>query len=313
MSCLDFAQFDARLRELTCGRAELTRPEWAELYGIVVRVLRAERLLIYTSLPGTPEEYINDYFQDRILRVGAAGSCIDHTCALVKFYFQYLQRQVDAAYLGDQSGSSPPQADGQPDRIELETARQALESWQQGEQAPETLGALVDLAAQVCEQQGLGQPLTGALGDVASAFERHLGLQLSALRGAAQDFLFAVGPWSKLSDDAWWIRLYLRRHQCPDQDRGDSTGPEPLSRLEQLCNVPAYHRKAVKLGVAVPKGQAAAFAAFAKSYRGRWLISVGIPVDPEHQAEMAIALKILCVVALSGDGPATDACGRLLP
>jgi hypothetical protein len=320
MSCRDFARYDARLRELTSRRPDLTGTEWAELYGIVRRVLMAERHSIYGSIIGTPEELVQDYFQDKIFRHGSAAGTIEHTCALAHFYLQYLQRRVDKRRVDNQPGAADS-AGREPapvERIDAELARSALASWQGGETDAETVGILVDLAAHAVERQLQGRQTAAELAlitELAEAFEQHLGMRLPAILGSALDFLSGSGPWADLAADAWWIRLYLRRHQCPEEDPccPERSGPEALYRLADECRVPAYHRKAVKLGVAVPKGGDAAYAAFAKSYRGQWLTALGIPVDAAHRAEMAVALKIQCLAALSGQGPATDPCGRLLP
>jgi hypothetical protein len=314
MSCRDFAEYDARLRELTFRRNNLSRAEWAELYGIVVRVLSAERLDIHAALPGTPEDYIHDYFQDRIFRQGPAGSRILHTCALTRFYLQYLQNRLNREHVDN----APPYDAGNgelPERIDVETAHKALALWQQGDQDAETVSALTDLVAQAVQHALSAREPDASAAALVDDLQRYMGLRVSAIVAAAFDFLFASGPWTGLAGDAWWIRLYLRRHQCSEPRPGcpDDGGPEPLSALRTECRVQSYHHKAIKLGVAVPKGGDAAYAAFANSYRGQWLVSLGVPVDRAHRTEMAIALKILCVAALSGQGgPATDNCGRLL-
>jgi len=316
MSCWHFQQFDARLKELTSRRPGLTREEWGELYEIVWRVLRAEHAGLVESLARTADECLQDFFEDKLWRNGAASGAIHHVCALAFYYKRYLLdlRDISERETPQKGSSAGREEDLPPARIDVAQAERALEDWQSGDSDPELAQDLVDLVADTVERQLAGEPVDADIERVAQALEHYLGIRLADIVDSALEFLFASGPWAKLENDGWWIRLYLRRDRCPEVDARNpgATSREARYLLARECKVPSYHQKAVKLGVAIPKGRDAAYAAFGKSYRGQWLVSLNLPVDREHHLEMAVALRIQCLVALSRHGPATDECGRLL-
>jgi len=276
VTCLNPDDYNEDLRDLWRRRQTLSRAEWGELYRIVVCVLRVRRLRILQALPGSLDEYILDFFQDKVMRVGPAGGEIAHTGALVTFFRRYL---IDC--LRDQRGPYPP----------LYPPPDPLDPPDGGHDSEYLLDQVVEFFDWILR----GSPPGAEIESVARDVERYHGIRIMDILDSAQQFLAGAGDWSKLKDDSWWIRLYLRFYFCPE--KGDGVA---MKALAQQYDVRSYFYKAVKLGIKVPKAAgAAALEAFRKSYRGQWLASLGIPVDEDHRTAMDIALKILCLAALN--------------
>lgn len=304
MTCRRFEALDAPLRDLWRRRATLSRAEWGELYGVVWRVLSAQRLALLQALPGNADEYIQDFFQDKVMRFGKNAGEIAHTGALVVFFERYLASCLRAlpktTILPSRTGSDPD--DPPPDPLESQTNRDALKAFLCGDQDPADLQQLLDLVADALAGVLSDVPGAVAADSMVALIEQYLGIHLIEVLTSARHFLAGDGDWVALKSDRWWIRPYLREHFCSESGEGLA-----LSALARRYRVPAYHYKAVKLGVTVPGGEAAALAAFSQSYRGQWLRSLGIPVDADHRIEMALALKILCLIALNSQEPSVRA------
>lgn len=289
---------EGRLRDLWKRRPTLSEPEWAELYGIVANVLANKCPDLIAQLPGAGEEYVQDYFLDKVLSLGNPGDEIHHAGALVVFYKRYLLSRLRDPYLrrvlGPRSGDAGDDSEATP----LEKALDVQAREADAGEHPATVRHLTDwVASELGPLSGDAAPGSDP-SDVHALFMRHLGVDLEEVEAAARAFLQGRDDWSHLAGDAWWIRLYLRCHFCPEKPDAMA-----LSTLERRHRIPSYHYKAVSLGVSVPKHRDAALAAFRESYRGQWLARLGIPVDPDHLLEMSLALKVLCLVALQSEEP----------
>nr|WP_141657225.1 hypothetical protein [Thiocapsa sp. KS1] len=275
----------------------LTSLEWGRLYTIVWNVIANKYTDLIAALPGTGEDYIQDFFQDKVLALGNQGDEIHHAGALVVYYKRYLlghlrhpsvTRRVVPVGGQPNDESAPTPLDGALD----DRAKEA-----DATDDPSVSRDLVDSIA------ALIKPLVSELDsgeggrDIQRLIQRHLGVDLENAVQSSLDFLAGRDDWSHLASEAWWIGLYLRCHFCPDHDAF------ALSTLARRHRIPSHHYKAVALGVTVPKQQDAALEAFRASYRGQWLISLGISVDPDHLPEMSLALKVLCLVALMSQEP----------
>ena len=290
---------DETLRDLWSRRPTLTKVEWDTLYLIVVRVLRRGYVEVLSSLPEKRDWYIQNYFIDRVLRFENPGE-IYHAGALLHFFRNYLFDQIDALHALPLVPGHPPNdphpAGDMPAFGNAGLPGTAIESRHDGDEdsAARDSRKLIDQIVTLA-----GEALAGSLDATRAAgledIERYLGVSLPRVIASARRFLKGDGEWSALRDDGWWIGIYLREHHCPE--RG-----EALYRLAQRHAIPSHHHKALRLGVTVPKDDARALAAFASSLRGQWLRSLNIPVDAWHVLEIMLALKILCLVALSEQG-----------
>ena len=83
---------DELLRDLTERRPCLDKAEWTTLYAVVCRNLKGRRWDALAKLAdtGTLEDYIQDYFEDKIFRLDGPRQVIYHTGALRRFFRQYL-------------------------------------------------------------------------------------------------------------------------------------------------------------------------------------------------------------------------------
>lgn len=289
---------DARLRDLWGRRATLSMPEVEALYSIVHCVLRPKFGDLLAQLSMRSEEAIHDFFIDKVLALADHGSQIDHAGALAVYYKRFLlsllrdpyrKRRVvtpsDAEDIAGSSATSEEQGLGRP--ADGETDDDGVSRQQLEDLIAAQLGPLLP------DTQTSGP--TSKIRDVVAQF---LGVDLDHVIREAQDFLDGQGSWSQLATQRDWIRLYLRCHLCPERE--DAVA---LNSLARKYSIPSYHHRAVKLGVTVPLRQDAALAAFRGSYRGQWLTSLGIAIDPDHLLEIALALKMLCLVALKSQEP----------
>ncbi|WP_200388268.1 hypothetical protein [Thiocapsa imhoffii] len=276
---------EERLLDLWRRRATLSEPEWYELYALVNSTLSNRGLDLIARLGGTHEEYIQDFFEDKVLMLSQHNQELYHRGALIFYYERYLISRLRDPYLkhglapmeDNEEQSAVDRGDSHEDEAAM---RQQLSDWLAIELGP-----------------SLGTE-TGS--DIRELITDFFGVDLEHVLTAARDFLHGRGAWSHLAADSGWIQLYLGCHFCLD---GEMSRSISLNTLARRHGIPSYHSRAVKLGITVPKQQDAALVAFRKSYRGQWLLSLGIEVDPEHQLEMALALKILCLVALKEQEP----------
>lgn len=269
---------EARLLDLWRRRATLSESEWHALYALVGATLANRNADLIARLGGTREEYIQDFFEDKVLTLNQNNQELYHRGALAFYYERYLISRLRDPYL--KHGFAPAEDDEEQSAVDLQddtedeaAIRRQLSDW---------------LALEL-------ESSTEAEADARTLIADVLGLDLERVLTAARDFLYGQGSWTHLAADSGWIRLYLACHFCPD---GEARAPISLNTLARRHGIPSYHMRAVKLGITVPKQQDAALAAFRTSYRGQWLLALGIDVDPEHQLEMTLTLKILCFVAL---------------
>ncbi|QVL49491.1 MAG: hypothetical protein KFB96_02935 [Thiocapsa sp.] len=289
---------DERLRDLWRRRATLSQREWEALYSIVHSVLKPKFGELLGQLSVTPEEAIQDFFEDKVFALGDHNSEIDHAGALMVYYKRFLlsllrdpyrKRRVATPSDADSVAASSDQIDkagldqsANADSGDDSFSRQHLEDW-----------IVAQLDPQLPDADKGGQP-----SETRAVVAQFIGVDLDEVVREAQAFLGGQGRWSHLAKQSDWIQLYLRCHLCPEQ--ADAVA---LSTLARKYNIPSYHHRAVKLGVTVPLRQDAALAAFCSSYRGQWLISLGIKIDPDHLLEISLALKVLCLVALKSQEP----------
>ena len=89
-------------------------------------------------------------------------------------------------------------------------------------------------------------------------------------------------------------RIYVGLHLCPDQAEA-----LPLSTLASRYDIPSYHARARKLGITRTKQEITADG-YERTSLGQWLAGeLNIRLLPAHGPALHIALKILCLVALS--------------
>jgi hypothetical protein len=289
---------DESLRDLWRRRDTLSEVEWAELYAAVFRILRYRYKDLVAQIGSTPEESIQDFFQDKVFVV--SGGELVHAGALVVFYKNYLlsrlrepriQRETSFQSNSLLGGETSSQSD------DLPNSGVSAQDEGQGDigGVQSVVDSITEMLLEGPADMPLKLPVDSVLRDVVL---QYTGVDLERVVQGAADFLHGKGEWADLANDAWWMRLYLRCHFCPE-----SEDAIPMSQIARRYSVPSYHSKAIKLGVTVPKGRDAALEAFRDSYRGRWLVSVGVPIDPEHLLEMSVSLKILCAVALRSQEP----------
>lgn len=295
----DDGDLNDRLRDLWRRRADLTAGEWDELYGITVTALRGCYRSLLDQLPASPEDYIQDFFEDKVFSLNNPGNEIAHRGALARFYKRYLLSCLRDPEVRDRTHSQEAATEEHAERSPLQKALDEKAVEEAAIEDPAAIQQLVDWVAEevvgLIPGAGAGPAPSGAQALVS----QFMGVDLGLAARSALDFLSGRGNWAHLRKDVWWIRLYLSCHFCPDdpQDR------MALDTLRRAWSIPSHHYKAVLLGVSVPKQQDAAFAAFRGSLRGRWLTGLGVPVDLEHRFEMSLALKVLCLAALSLETP----------
>lgn len=259
-----------QLRDLWSRRATLSVAEWETLYAIVYHLLKPKFRPLVAELAMTPEEAIQDFFADKVFALADNATEVYYSGALGVFYMRYLISLQRDPYV---QLRVPPERDSE-----------GLDA------------ALTGVPQSFLNQAAISESSDGSAPSLSlrDAATQLLGIALEDITCEARDFLNGQGHWSALADESHWIRLYLRCHQCPDQE--DAI---PVSTLARRHQIPSPHDRAVKIGVTVPKRQDAALEAFRASYRGQWLSHLGIPIDPEHVEEMSLALKMLCLVALN--------------
>jgi len=91
-------QDDSALKDLWARRRDLTEAEWGRLYAIVVAALSSYRPQILASLKEDNDVYVQDFFQDKVLRPDL-GSRLDHVGALRVAYKRYLHDRYDSEQL----------------------------------------------------------------------------------------------------------------------------------------------------------------------------------------------------------------------
>lgn len=169
-------QLDAQLCDLWARRSELNEAEWTRLYEIVTGVLKANKPRILASLPGEHEDYVYEYFSEKVYRFDLASQC-HHAGALSVFYRRFLE-----------------------DKLDSQTRRGSFE---QAEHLLDRADGAEDEATSIIEQEAsLLSP--SSLIDEAM---RESGLQHDAVAASA-------GRWLEGSED--WVRLAVAYSYCPD-------------------------------------------------------------------------------------------------
>ena len=116
-------QLDAELCDLWAGRRDLDEKGWLRLYSITVSVLKNYKPRELAGLPEDRDVYIQDFFEDKVLRVDSLSRC-DHIGAVRIYYLNYLRDLIrskqsrskwEVADKHDPDGDSPPSLDEAPD------------------------------------------------------------------------------------------------------------------------------------------------------------------------------------------------------
>ena len=81
---------DAELKDLWTHRSDLDEAGWARLYEIVTSTLMAYRPSELAGLPEERDVYVQDFFEDKVLRLDLLSRC-DHVGALRVYYLNYLR------------------------------------------------------------------------------------------------------------------------------------------------------------------------------------------------------------------------------
>jgi hypothetical protein len=279
---------------LAAGDAQACR----EVYPVLWSILSRRRFTEYGPLIAAGEgkrELFDDFFADKIWRrVGALPLQINLTWLSVT-YRNYLLDRL-APVLRHARHHEPLQTqDG------ASGGKRSDESASDGDFDTEYLAVAAP-----------GQ-------DPADQFDRQW-ISPDALRRAAAAFLNAKGRWAHLEPERWWIRLYLARHACAEED-----GREALSTLARRRNIRNYAEKARWLGIThLRPGAGAALkfgitpglsrreelvrrlAAFRATLLGQWVETLDQDAGDEDPAEQAArivrlteaALQVLCCAAL---------------
>ena len=279
---------EPRLVELWGRRDALAESQWEELFLLVQRCLGRVRLPEYDMLPAhSPEELILDYFVDNVLlrsmRASAATSALDHSGALIEYFRRYLIQRGRAEQRRPTGRPEGPAGAGAASGSDADAP------------AP-VVTRLPDPASTALAAPGAPAPIAPewlvrfrpGLDEVL----RDVHLSPARVVQAAEALLRGHGAWADLAGDAWWIRLYLAEHHCPD----DGT---PLLTLSRRHDIRSYDYKARKLGITWMRGGFRSPADFAGTYLGRWVASLGLAIDAEHITAVSAVLEILCLVALS--------------
>lgn len=284
---------EAALRDLWSRRPQLTHAEWTALYQLIHGFLKHRYWPELQSLPGTRDEYIHDYFVDKVLMGGAQGGEIHHAGVLAVFFRRYLISVLRSPYVRRRQDDDATDGEGLTPS-DLEDAQPADGGGRDSHplvSSGDPTRDLLDLVAVEVRTLLTANHLDPEEREVCQQLRAHYGLWVPAILSSARDFLTAHGLWERLRADSGWIMLYLREHFCPE----NGVALDALRRQHQIAS---HHYKARKLGITVPKDDQAALALFRESYRGQWLTTLGIPVDNAHRVEMALALQMLCLVAL---------------
>jgi len=125
----------------------------------------------------------------------------------------------------------------------------------------------------------------GWLGDTDCACQDGIeGIDSCALQDSARKFL-------RDHDD--WVVIYLALHFCHGRER------LPLSKIQRIYQIPSYHYKAVKLGIAPPRGGYAGITQFSDTMIGTWLGDNGIALNEDQRHIIRHAFDLLCLEAFA--------------
>lgn len=167
---------DAELRGLWARRSELTEAELVRLYEIVTGVLVAYRPRLLASLPGEREDYVHEYFVEKVLRHDLSSQC-HHVGALFGFYTNFLKDRLKSQIRrGSSELSEHLLEDGDGAEVDAPSLNDQAEAL-----LPES--SLVDEAMR---ESGLAPALVAA----------------------------SAGRWLAESED--WVRLAVAYSYCPD-------------------------------------------------------------------------------------------------
>lgn len=277
--------FNSQLTALWQRRADLNQLEWTQLYQLVCQCLRGKNKSLLETLPGERDEYIHDFFIDKVFSNTNNGSVVHHCGALVKFYERYLIDRKRALPLKTKADIEP-EDDSEEDAEQKVLDKLAALDFEHLDET-EDLNRIIDKLELI---------LTSAPQqfELLKEFQIKFNLDVMHIATAATQFLTATSGWEPLHEHLSWIHLYLTKHFCADEETRIS-----LLELSRRYQIPSYYQRATKLGINIPKHNDAALRSFQASYRGQWLSQLNIPIDAAHRTEMFIALKILCLVALS--------------
>ena len=114
---------DGELCALWCRRRDLDEAGWTRLYEIAMAVLMNYKPRELAGLPEDRNVYIQEFFQDKVLRLDLTSRC-DHVGALRVYYQRYLRdllrskQSREKREIGDKhdaEGESPPSLDEAPE------------------------------------------------------------------------------------------------------------------------------------------------------------------------------------------------------
>ncbi|EGV27711.1 hypothetical protein ThidrDRAFT_4473 [Thiorhodococcus drewsii AZ1] len=290
------------LRDLWRRRATFEEAEeWERLYRLIYGLLAgaAKRKVPEFGLLGTPIEYVQGFFAEKVFMTAGNGGELDHAKVLFGYFERYLidcQRRDRAQRGGDRVGRGGGASEVLDlfDKAQSDTAVEAYRAGLSSAVPPTRFTQSLAHVTDALRLRVVDRITDQEVSDLNELISRHLGLDAQALVASARRFYEARDEWGHLAPKRGWIQPYLREHFCCDSDARIS-----LSTLARRHRIPAYHDKAVQLGISVPRKGGAQLDAFRRSYRGQWVASLGIPLDTEHLAEIAIALEVLCLVALT--------------
>jgi len=254
------AERDRRFDALWRRRADLGQAEWAELWGIVNQVLLRGHFSELESLPDEREEYIAGFFTTKVFEAGQSATVDPGAPSVHTGLLVVAFRR----YLIDQIRAHTRRGKGEEDRFDDE------------EDAPtRTLSAIPGQSSLLGGHdidQGDSIPLDDA------------GLDEDAVRASA-------ARWLDRQED--WVTLYLGLHHCPC---GEAS--LPLMHLAARYGISSYHPRARKLGITYRK-QDRRKPWFRNTLLGQWLErELGLPIDAEQASALALALNLLCDVAM---------------
>lgn len=135
------------------------------------------------------------------------------------------------------------------------------------------------------------------------------GISQECVLRQAMAFLQAMGRWEFLrrKNTINWIRIFLIEHHC-------AAIPIPMSQLATKYQIPAYHHKALKLGITSARGGFPNISDFETTNLGQWVQSLleecgsagstanrdqSLSRDDEDKKFITKALNFMCLAALT--------------
>ncbi len=247
-----------RLSDLWLRRGSLSEPDMVELYQRVSALLRPIASRLCTSLPDTPQYYVEEFATWQLLEIDPKSvgkfqyQSELKTQAFVKEGFRFFVLDIR---------KSKSLSDSDIEHVD---------------------DASLDIAV----------PLDQSAKDAPSIVETLAakGISLEKAAASAEEFSAEL-----LNDERLFLFHHTCMDYDDKQaERTYGKAALPLIQFQRRFGVKNYYRKASSLGIT---GKSGGYVAdFAKSKIGRWMTACGLKIDADHWDEMRALLIVLCGV-----------------